>query len=121
MLRCRSEHRQAPGAAAPTQTLNHYATLASEARRRYGREHDQFYLGLAKSGEQIAWIENDHDVYSVVTKRKFATVRDGKLYSLSGEFLNIHLDNLHSENADLVSGARDTEALAGFKKLANES
>jgi hypothetical protein len=41
-----------------------------------------------RSGKQIAWIENDHDVYSVVTKRKFATVRDGKLYSLSGEFLN---------------------------------
>ena len=78
-------------------------------------------MGLAKSGEQIAWIENDHDVYSVVTKRKFATVRDGKLYSLSGEFLNVHLDNLHSESADLVSSAKDTEALAGFKKLANES
>ena len=56
-----------------------------------------------------------------MTKRKFATVRDGKLYSLSGEFLNVHLDNLYSESADLVSSAKDTEALAGFKKLANES
>jgi len=74
-----------------------------------------------QSGKQIAWIENDHDVYSVVAKRKFATVRDGKLYSLSGEFLNVHLDNLYSESADLVSSAKDTEALAGFKKLANES
>jgi len=25
-----------------------------------------------KSGDQIAWIENDHDVYSVSTKHKFA-------------------------------------------------
>jgi hypothetical protein len=28
-----------------------------------------------RSGDQIAWIENDRDVYSVVTKQKFATVR----------------------------------------------
>ncbi len=33
-----------------------------------------------RSGDQIAWIENDRDVYSVVTKQKFATVCDGKLY-----------------------------------------
>ena len=69
-----------------------------------------------QSGKQIAWIENDHDVYSVVTKRKFATVRDGKLYSLSGEFLNVHLDNLYSESADLVSSAKDTESTGRVQK-----
>jgi hypothetical protein len=56
-----------------------------------------------KSGDQIAWIENDHDVYSAVTKQKFATVRDRKLYALDGQFLNLHLENLHGEGADLAS------------------
>jgi hypothetical protein len=86
-----------------------------------GIENMTSFIWDRQSGKQIAWIKNDHDVYSVVTKRKFATVRDGKLYSLSGEFLNVHLDNLYTESADLVSSAKDTEALAGFKKLANES
>ena len=72
-----------------------------------------------KSGEQIAWIANDHDVYSIATKQKFATVRDGKLYALNGQFLNVYLENLHDGGADLASNASDTEALAQFKKLAN--
>ena len=42
-----------------------------------------------KTGEQIAWIENGHDVYSVGTKQKFATIYDGKLYALNGKFLNL--------------------------------
>jgi hypothetical protein len=45
-----------------------------------------------KSGKQIAWIENDRDVYSVATKQKFAMVRDGRLYALNGQFLNVHLE-----------------------------
>ena len=72
-----------------------------------------------KSGKQIAWIEKDRDVYSVVTKQKFATVRDGKLYALNGQFLNVHLENLHDGGFDLASGGNDTEALAKFKKLAD--
>ena len=72
-----------------------------------------------KSGKQIAWIENDYDVYSVATKQKFATVRDGRLYALNGQFLNVHLENLHDGGFDLASGGNDTEALAKFKKLAN--
>ncbi len=74
-----------------------------------------------KTGEQIAWIENGHDVYSVETKQKFATIYDGKLYALNGKFLNFYLDNLHAEGADLVISGKDTEALAKFKTLASQS
>jgi hypothetical protein len=98
-----------------------YARAKGDLNFDGGIENMTSFIWDRQSGKQIAWIKNDHDVYSVVTKRKFATVRDGKLYSLSGEFLNVHLDNLYTESADLVSGAKDTEALAGFKKLANES
>jgi len=69
-----------------------------------------------KTGEQIAWIENGHDVYSVATMQKFATVNDGKLYALNGEFLNLYLENLHS---DLISRGEETDALAKFRKLAS--
>ena len=71
-----------------------------------------------RSGDQIAWIENDRDVYGVVTKQKFATVCDGKLYGLDGQFLNLHLQILEGEGADLVISERDTEAVAKFKELA---
>jgi hypothetical protein len=49
-----------------------------------------------QSGKQIAWIENDHDVYSVVTKRKFATVRDGRLAAahVNLENIKLYLDDL---------------------------
>jgi hypothetical protein len=52
----------------------------SSAFRRHAENMTSF-IWDRQSGKQIAWIENDHDVYSVVTKRKFATVRDGKLIS----------------------------------------
>lgn len=74
-----------------------------------------------KSGEQIAWIENDHSVCSVTTKRKFATERNGELLSLDGHSLNLHLENLHDGGANLVSAEKDADALVRFKKLANES
>ena len=77
------------------------------------------FIWNQKSGKQIAWIENDHDVYSVATKQKFATMRDGSLYALNGKSLNVHLENPHDGGADLASGGNDTEALAKFKKLAN--
>jgi hypothetical protein len=70
-----------------------------------------------KTGEQIAWVENGCDVYSVATMQKFATVRDGKLYALNRQFLKLYLENLQ---ADLVSSGKDTEALAKFKRLACE-
>jgi hypothetical protein len=74
-----------------------------------------------KTGEQIAWIENDHDVYSVATKQKFATVYDGKLYALNGKFLNLYLDHLHADGADLAISGRDIEAAARLKTLASQS
>jgi hypothetical protein len=47
-------------------------------------------------GKQIAWIDRNHDVFSVATKEKFATVRNRELYSLQGERLNLHLQSLHA-------------------------
>jgi len=45
-------------------------------------------------GHQFAWIENGRDVFDNKTREKFATVGgNGNLYSLKGEFLNIHLEN----------------------------
>jgi hypothetical protein len=38
---------------------------------------------------------------------------------LNGQFLNVHLENLHDGGADLASSGNDTEAQAKFKKLAN--
>jgi hypothetical protein len=72
-----------------------------------------------KTGEQIAWIENGTDVFSVATKRKFATVDGSDLYSLSGQLLGVHLENIDDGNAD-IAGA-DTDALVRFKKLASEN
>jgi hypothetical protein len=70
-----------------------------------------------QTGKQIAWVENDHDVYSLATERKFATVREnGNLYSLDGQFLNVHLENLDAGGSALVS---DPDTLARFIELAN--
>jgi hypothetical protein len=44
-------------------------------------------------------------------------VRGTDLYSLSGEFLNVHLEN----SDDIAAARNDTAALAQFKKLAGGS
>jgi hypothetical protein len=69
-----------------------------------------------KTGKQIGWVDG-HDVYSSQTQEIFAPVRkDGNLYDLNGNFLNVHLENSESGNPDLTG--LDTAALANFKKLA---
>lgn len=68
-----------------------------------------------KSGDQIAWIEDDRDVFSVATKHKFATVRGVNLYSLTGRFLGVHLQG------DPMEIAIQSEAVARLKKLADET
>jgi hypothetical protein len=45
------------------------------------------------SGRQLAWIDND-ELFSAETGQKFATVRDGELYSVDGERLGLHLEFL---------------------------
>jgi hypothetical protein len=75
-----------------------------------------------KSGNQIAWIEQGTDVFSVETKRKFATIRGSDLYSLAGEFLGVHLENLENMDGgipDVAGAGNDSEALARFKELAS--
>jgi hypothetical protein len=71
-----------------------------------------------KNGDQIAWIESGTDVFSAATKRKFATVRRSNLYSLTGEFLGVHLENVDGGNADIAGIGTGSEALARFKELA---
>ena len=75
------------------------------------------FIRDGKTGDQIAWIEDGKDVFSVATHEKFATVRGTDLYSLSGEFLNVHLEN----SDDIAAARNDTAALAQFKKLAGGS
>jgi|GEM_PF-4906828 hypothetical protein len=75
-----------------------------------------------RTGKQIGWVDNGRDVYNLTTEHKFATLgENGSLYSLDGEFLGLHLENLHSERADLVPDGNDTEAIARFRKLAGEN
>jgi hypothetical protein len=67
------------------------------------------------TGEQVAFVEDGREVFSIGADKQspklVATVRDGRLYSLAGEPLNIWLSDLHG-SAD-VSRA----AIAGLRKL----
>lgn len=56
-----------------------------------------------KSGDQIA-------------KHKFATLRGSNLYSLTGQFLGVHL-----QGADPMEIGIQSEVVARLKKLADES
>jgi hypothetical protein len=69
-----------------------------------------------KSGDQIAWIEDDRDMYSVATKHRFATVRGFNVYSLSGQFLGINV-----QGADTMEIGLPSEAIIRLKRLADES
>jgi hypothetical protein len=72
------------------------------------------FIRNGKTGDQIAWIEDGKDVFSVATHEKFATVRGTDLYSLSGEFLNMHLES----SDEITVAGNDAAALAQFRKLA---
>jgi hypothetical protein len=66
------------------------------------------------SNVQIAWTDNNDNVFSVATKEKIATVRNGELYSLQGEPLNIHLQSRGV-------GVGNADALRRLKELARGS
>jgi hypothetical protein len=76
-----------------------------------------------KHGQNFAWIENGRKVFDVETKRQFATVgENGNLYSLNGEFLNMHLRDLHVADAHgSHSGTSTADAAARLKNLARKS
>jgi hypothetical protein len=44
-----------------------------------------------ENGKQLAWIENSDIFIAAEGKRKIATVRNGQLYSLRGEPLDLFL------------------------------
>jgi hypothetical protein len=73
-----------------------------------------------KTGKQLGWVADGRDVYSSTTKQKIATVRDGNLYSLSGESLNLSLELLEGGMPRGTSPERQADALARFKKLTGE-
>jgi hypothetical protein len=64
------------------------------------------------TGDQLGWVE-DGDVFSCETENKIATMRDGNLYSLTGELLDMSLQLLESAGG----GERQANAVARFKKL----
>jgi hypothetical protein len=59
------------------------------------------------TGQQLAWINNG-GVFSVTTKQKVARVRDGELYSVKGERLNLRLQH---------RGCPPGPTLAAFEEL----
>jgi hypothetical protein len=69
-----------------------------------------------RTGKQLGWVADGRDVFSCETEKKIATLRDGNLYSLKGEPLNISLGLL--EGGDAQSGEQQSDAVARFKKLA---
>jgi hypothetical protein len=72
-------------------------------------------------GMQIAWIDRNHSVFSVVTKEKFATVRDRELYCLQGRPLNLRLQTLDAQVIGLGNEEGEPDAISRFKKLARVS
>ena len=58
------------------------------------------------------------DVFSAATKQKIATVREGNLYSLMGEPLNLSLELLEGGELHGISVERQADAVARFKRLA---
>jgi hypothetical protein len=68
-------------------------------------------------GQQFAWIENGRDVFDNKTREKYATVgENGNLYSLKGEFLNIHLENINGGGS-----TSNPDTVVKLKKLATEN
>lgn len=72
-----------------------------------------------KTGKQLGWVADERDVYSSATKQKIATVRDGNLYSLTGEPLNLSLELLEGASRG-TSPERQADAIARFKRLAGQ-
>jgi len=74
-----------------------------------------------RTGKKIGWVADSRNVFSSATKQKIATVREGNLYSLTGEPLNLSLELLEGGEPRGISGERQADALARFKKLAGET
>ena len=70
------------------------------------------FIYETNSGARIAWVENGDELYSVATRRKFATIKNGVAYSLTGEPLGLTLADLNSQMTS------DPDLLAHFKALA---
>ncbi len=62
----------------------------------------------ADTGECIARIKNGDELYSVASRRKFATLKNGELYSLTGVPLGLTLADLNN----------DPDVVQKFKALA---
>jgi hypothetical protein len=74
-----------------------------------------------KTGKQLGWVADGRDVFSAATKQKFATVREGNLYSLTGKPLNLSLELLEGSEPRGIGGERQADALARFTKLAGDT
>ena len=51
----------------------------------------------AATGACIAWIKNGDELYSVASRRKFATIKNGELHSLVGAPLGLTLADLNED------------------------
>ncbi|MGX1320755.1 hypothetical protein AB7M17_004208 [Bradyrhizobium sp. USDA 377] len=65
-----------------------------------------------ENGKQLAWIENGDIFVAAEGKRKIATVRNGQLYSLQGEPLDLFL-----KGTGVIGLDGNAETPLEFKKL----
>ncbi len=70
-----------------------------------------------ETNDIFGWAQ-DGFVFDIETRRrKIFALRGSDLYSLSGEFLNLHLENTDGSGLRMGGGGNRPEALATFRKL----
>lgn len=99
------------------QVCSQQARTVEEASCRNAQTITSGHIWVGK--DQIAWIENG-DVFSVVTKLRFATLDEsGNLYSLDGQSLNLRLETVNGGGR--IGAESHPHAIAKFSNLANGS
>jgi hypothetical protein len=96
------------------QVYSNQARNNDEANRRHAHAVTRGHIWDG-AGEQIGWIKNG-DVFNA-SNQKFATLDDvGNLYSVDGEPLHIHLEQVNGGGR--IGKESRSSAIARFKALA---
>jgi hypothetical protein len=72
------------------------------------------------AGLDFARIENGRDVFNSAN-RQFATLRNGELFSMDGQSLRIHLQDINGGLPISEVGKPQLDAIAKLRNLASES
>lgn len=93
------------------------AHTAEEASRRNVHVVPKGFIWAGQ--DQIGWIENG-DVFSVLTKEKFATLdENGHLHALDGQSLYLHVETVNGGGR--IATESHPDAIARFRNLASGS